>query len=452
MIKIPGIIFPFKFSKSEFIRHSFILFLGLVFAQSLSVILYPVFSRIYTPGQFGTFALFVSITGIMALLSSGVYEQAILLPREEKKALTLIALPLILTMVQCSLFFVLILLFKDFIANKLLNNAQIKPFLLLIPVSVLLNNVYTTFTFYANRRKHYSFISQSAINQGVGINISKLVFGTSNLANSGLILGRIIGQFTSAVQLVTQVVRKSASLRHEINYSPDSLKEVAVAYKNFPMFRMPLALMNTFSTALPVFVLNKYFTAFDAGQYSLAAGVLLTPVVLIVSAVSKVLNQNIIERMNSGVPVYAYIKRVLRIIMPVTAVLFIAFFFFSKIIFVFLFGNDWQEAGKIGGMLLPWVFMVLFATPFGFVPDMFFRQKKAMIIDAVYLVLRIISMAAGVLVQNIFLSIGLFVITGFAVLAYNLIWYLSLLKDNDHRKLTVDLSSISREHDFNDQN
>jgi O-antigen/teichoic acid export membrane protein len=180
--------------------------------------------------------------------------------------------------------------------------------------------------------------------------------------------------------------------------------------------------------------------------------VLLTPVVLIVSAVSKVLNQNIIERINSGVPVYAYIKRVLRIIMPVTAVLFIAFFFFSKIIFVFLFGNDWQEAGKIGGMLLPWVFMVLFATPFGFVPDMFFRQKKAMIIDAVYLVLRIISMAAGVLVQNIFLSIGLFVITGFAVLAYNLIWYLSLLKDNDHRKLTVDLSSISREHDFNDQN
>jgi len=49
--------------------------------------------------------------------------------------------------------------------------------------------------------------------------------------------------------------------------------------------------MNTFSTALPVFVLSKYFTAYDAGQYSLASGVMLTPIVLIVGSVSKVMNQ-----------------------------------------------------------------------------------------------------------------------------------------------------------------
>ena len=196
---------------------------------------------------------------------------------------------------------------------------------------------------------------------------------------------------------------------------------------------MPLALMNTFSTVLPVFVLSKYFTASDAGQYSLAAGVLLTPVTLLVGSVSKVLNQQIIEKINTKQPVLYYATHTLRILMPVTAVLFLIFFFFSEQVFVFLFGSEWREAGKIGGMLLPWVFLVLFATPFGFVPDMFFRQKKAMLIDAIYLALRLVALTIGVLNKSLMLAIGLFMMAGCIILSYNLIWYLSLLKDHDKR-------------------
>jgi O-antigen/teichoic acid export membrane protein len=438
LTKIIDNLFSFKVLKSEFVKHSFVLFLGLVFAQFLSVLLYPVFSRLYTPEQFGTFALFVSTTGILSLLSSGVYEQAILLPREDKKALALMALPLFLTLFQCSFFLLLFFLFSDFIADRLLNNTHIKPFLLLIPVSILLNNIYTTFTFYANRKKHYTFISQSTINQGLTTNILKLLLGTAKYMSTGLIFGRLTGQLTSAVQLVLQVIKKSDPVRKEMDLSRTFLKEVALIYKNFPAYRMPLALMNTFSTALPVFVLNKYFSPYDAGQYSLAAGVILTPVVLVVGSVSKVINQNIIERIHSGNPVHSYIARVLKIVMPIAAIFFIVFFFFSKSIFVFLFGSNWLEAGRMGSYILPWVFMVLFTTPFGFIPDIFFRQKKAMLIDALYLVMRIGSMAVGVVYKDVFLALGLFVLTGCTILTYNLIWYLSLLKNND-RKMKTDL-------------
>ncbi len=436
MAKITDSFFPPKYSGSEFIKHSLVLFLGSTLAQSLSVLLYPAFSRLFSPEQFGTYALFLSITGIMAFLSSGVYEQAILLPREDKDALTLLVLSLMLTLAQCLIFLITILFFGDYIAEKMLNNAQIKPFLLLVPVSIILNNIYAAFTFYANRRKYYAYISQSSINQGIGINISKLVFGLSGLTKSGLILGRIIGQFTAAVQLLVQVMRKSRITFQDIKAVRGNLKQVAVTYKNFPKFRMPLALMNTFSTALPILALSKYFTAWDAGQYSLAAGVMLTPVTLIVGSVSKVMNQKIIERVNARQPVLNYIIRALLTIMPVTAVLFFIFYFFSAPVFVFLFGADWQEAGRIGGLLLPWVFLVLFTTPFGFVPDMFFRQKKAMIIDALYLIMRLAALAIGILNKNIMLAIGLFVLSGCVILSYNLIWYLSLLKDHDKSIMT----------------
>lgn len=425
--------FSFKLSKSEFVRHSFVLFLGSAIAQSLSILLYPVFSRLFSPDQFGTFALFMSITSVLAFLASGVYEQAVLLPREEKDALSLVVLTLLLTLAQCMIFLILIFLFGDLIAERILNNSQIKPFLIWVPVSILLSNVYTVFSFYANRKKYYGIISQGSINQGAGINIAKLVFGLTGHTHIGLIFGRITGQFTAAVQITIQVIRKSLLTWQNVKSVKGNLRLVARMYRNFPRFRMPLALMNTFSTALPIFVLSKYFTASDAGQYSLAAGVLLTPVILLVGSVSRVMNQQIIERINAKQPVLHYALNTLRLIMPIIAVVFLIFFFFSEPVFVFLFGNEWREAGKMGSLLLPWVFLVLFATPFGFVPDMFFRQKKAMLIDALYLILRLIALTIGVLNKNVMLAVGLFIMAGCIILSYNLVWYISLLKDHDKR-------------------
>lgn len=433
MKKIFNRIIALNFFKSEFIKNSFTLFLGTTIAQLLSVLLYPVFSRIYTPEQFGTFALFTSITGILALMSSGVYELAIILPKEENKALSLLILVFILTFINCLFLVFIILLFKNFFAIRLFNNPQIEAFLVFIPLSVFFNNIYAAFSYYANRKKQYILISQSSINQGVGMNLSKLFFGLVNFTKGGLIIGKIIGQFSSAFQLFIQVSKKNGFNHGRIKQAYKYIKQVAVIYKNFPVFRLPHSLMNTFSTALPVFILNKYFTPHDAGQYTLAAGVLLTPVLLIVGSVSKVMNQKIIEKIHNKVPVFNEIIRMLRIMMPVIGVFFILLFFFSEIIFVFLFGKEWQDAGKIAGIILPWVFLVLFVSPFSFMPDIFYKQRKAMLIDMGYLFLRIMSMATGVYYKNYLLAVLLFVLSGCLVLSYCLLWYLSLLKK--HEKL-----------------
>jgi len=107
--------------------------------------------------------------------------------------MSLVALSLLLTTGQCMIFFIIFLFFRDFVAATILNNLQIKPFLLLIPVSIILSNVYTTLTFYANRRKYYSYISQGSINQGIGINLSKLLFAFTDLTRIGLIFEGLSG-------------------------------------------------------------------------------------------------------------------------------------------------------------------------------------------------------------------------------------------------------------------
>ena len=196
--------------------------------------------------------------------------------------------------------------------------------------------------------------------------------------------------------LVYQVVKKFSTDIRNIRLDISQVRQVAIIYKNFPIYRMPFSLMNTFSTSLPVFVLSKYFTLQDAGQYSLAVGVLLAPVALITGSVSKVLNQQIIEKMNKKVALSDSLFKILRLLMPLTGIVFLLFYFVSERVFVFLFGPEWQEAGKISGILLPWVYLVLFTSPISFVLDIHFRQRKALVIDTVYLILRIIAMAIGV--------------------------------------------------------
>ena len=80
---------------------------------------------------------------------------------------------------------------------------------------------------------------------------------------------------------------------------------------------------------------------------------------------------------------------------------------------------------------------MLFASPISFVLDIFFKQRKALIIEAVYLVLRIIAMAVGTYYNNMFLAIKLFVFSGCIVLTYNFIWYLSLLKNYDINRKSI---------------
>ena len=84
--------FILKVYNSELIKNSFVLFSGSVIAQALSVLMYPVLSRIYSPEQFGTFALFMSVTSVAAILGTGVYEQAIILPKSENQAWLLVLL------------------------------------------------------------------------------------------------------------------------------------------------------------------------------------------------------------------------------------------------------------------------------------------------------------------------------------------------------------------------
>ena len=63
-----------------------LLFSGTAAGQAIQVACIPLLTRLYSPEDFGTFALFVSIVSLLATISALRYEVAILLPRLESHA------------------------------------------------------------------------------------------------------------------------------------------------------------------------------------------------------------------------------------------------------------------------------------------------------------------------------------------------------------------------------
>ena len=82
--------------KSEFTRNVLTLMTGTTIAQAIPIVISPILTRIYTPEDFGLFALFIAITSVFGSIATGRYELAIMLPNKDENAINILALGLII--------------------------------------------------------------------------------------------------------------------------------------------------------------------------------------------------------------------------------------------------------------------------------------------------------------------------------------------------------------------
>ena len=78
--------------KSEFSRNVLTLMTGTTIAQAIPIAISPILTRIYTPEEFGVFALYLSIIMLFSSLVAGKYELSILIPKHDKNAKNLVLL------------------------------------------------------------------------------------------------------------------------------------------------------------------------------------------------------------------------------------------------------------------------------------------------------------------------------------------------------------------------
>jgi len=415
---------------SEFIRNSLTLLSGTTIAQAVTFLIYLILPRLYTPAEMGVFALFMNLVSVLSVFSTGRYELAIMLPAKDIDALRVSGISMIICFMVTALLAVLILIFNNLITN-MLGEPHLSFWLYFVPISFFLTGFTQTATLWANRNKSFRLIAQSTVCQGVSSSGIKLGLGFISAGSAGLLIGALIGQVATAFWLLIKTIGTLPAKFKAINiFDLQSMTALMKKYSVYPKYNMIHAFTNNFSGSLPVFLLTSAFSSTVVGYYSFAITIIFRPLNIFTNSIHQVLSQKLIEKHNKNEAIFPSVLSSLRHLAVITAIPFVVLFFVAPTVFSFLFGTAWYDAGVYVRILTPWLFLSGLTAPLSFIPEIFFKQGKAMIIDIVYLGFRLAGLYIGIQHNSITLGLLLFSLSGVIVLSYNIGWYLSLCKKN----------------------
>lgn len=395
--------------------YSSLLLSGSLVAQFIAFLAYPLLTRLYTPGQFGEFSVFLSISGILGILATGRFEYALMLPEKESEAVALRQIALWWS------FTFSIVCFAGLFGWGMAMHRTI-PGQHFIALYVFLAAVTQIFTFYQNRLKRYGKMAQVSVIQTSSTSVGKITFGATGFQNTGLIWGSLIGQFAACIAV------SSNFLKENLFTKPENIKELIKQYAVFPKYRMVQAFINSFSSNLPIFFITLYFSAQYAGYFALILGIGNKVTTVISSSLYQVLYRKFSEQKNRGVTTFPIFIKILLLLGCVCIIPAIPLYFYSDNVVAILFGKNWLEAGIYMRIMLPWLVLVFVSSPFAFIADVFSLQKKVLLIDIGHLATRILALFIGLWYHNVLLSVALYTAVSSAFLLFYLIWYIAVLK------------------------
>ncbi len=319
---------------------------GTAIAQTISLISIPILTRLFTPDEFGVFAVYFGISSLLASISGGRYELAIMLPKKDLNSYQILIISfwfVILTSIL-SLFF-LFIFFKPI--SILLEIQSYKYFIFLIPITVFLLGTYNILSQWLSRFKKFKDIAISNVSKNSTAVSSKIAAGLISLNVFGLVIGEIIGQFFSVLVLFLRNKKDASLKKYKIN--KQILKQEMKENRNFPFFSMPMAFLNSISVNILIYILTIIFNTTIVGLYTQANKVINYPLNFITSSFASVFYQKLTKTgRKSKLYLYSYLISfftALVILLPVV--------FWGEELFSFVLGKKWAFSGNIAKLIIP---------------------------------------------------------------------------------------------------
>lgn len=402
--------------KSEFSRNVLTLMTGTTIAQAIPIAISPILTRIYSPQDFGIFALFLAIVGFFSVVSSARYEQALLVPREDEDAINIFALGFLINIFISIFLFLVVAIFHEEITN-LFNNKEIGIWLWFAPLTVFFTGLFNLLTYWNNRKKHYANITKATIIKSIILALSQVAIGSIKSGAAGLVGGQILSSIFSNMRLAKALLNNKKLLKA---ISKESIINQAKKYTDFPKFQAPHAMLNNLSSSLPTFLFSTFFSIGIVGFYSLATRIVFAPLGILSNASAKVYNQRVSELYNNHEDAFSFTVRFLKSLAKKIILPLVVIGLFAPVIFAFVFGEEWREAGVYTQILIPWMTLNLLASTISFIPSLVGMQKKAFVLSVIQLFLVSIAFVFGIYFHNIYLALFLFCFTNSIVLLYNM--------------------------------
>jgi len=338
-----------KIFQKKFVRNVFIVASGAVGAQILSLLLYPIITRLYGPEAFGVLGTFTALTKIVIPIAALTYPVAIVLPKRDRNAKTIIKLSFIITIFMSLLSLIILFIYKQSIID-IFNLNDIGNLMLLIPIVIFFAWLMQITVQWVIRTNQFVINAKSEFYHSLIANLSKVGIGFFLPLASVLV---VITTFAKGIRalLILLFLRKNKTYKNDIDVNFDkekelSIKETAKKHYDFPLYRAPEELISTLSQNLPVLLLTSFFGPAAAGFYSIGRTVLSMPSRLIGKAIGDVFYPRITEAKHRGEDLNKLIKKATFALAGLGVFPFGLIILFGPFLFSFVFGDEWLRAGE----------------------------------------------------------------------------------------------------------
>ena len=406
----------------DFFRPVATLLTGTVLAQVLIYASRPVLTRLFTPDEFGVLSFYTGVIAVIASLSGGKFEDALMLPRDPQRAWSLAAASILLSCLAAVVLGALSV-FRH-VLQPLLSNPEAARFLILAPLSVVFVGVARTSDAWLTRTQHFVEVARGRVAHSAALVPAQLAGGIGKVGAVGLVGGLLLGQ---ATQSIYYGLRAIAAARSESLSIPSlrSIFDAAWRYRRFALFGAPGTALNTASVQLPALVLLFFFDASVLGNYGVGYAVLAVPMTLLGSAVAQVFYVRAAEAIRTG-QVTDLTESVFRRLVALGLFPILCVSISGPELFRFVFGSSWSDAGLYASYLSPWVFLVFISSPLSRLFDLLEKQKELLLFNVLLFVVRGSALLAGGKSDDAKIAILLFGVAGALMWLLHTGWTLHL--------------------------
>jgi O-antigen/teichoic acid export membrane protein len=398
---------------SKFIRNVSIITSGTAVAQLLIVAFTPIITRYYGPEAFGLLGTFLAVVAVVTPVAALSYPIAIVLPKEDSDAKGIAKLSSRIAIGIASVITLGLLVSGDWLLG-LLRLQTISSFILIIPLAMLFSARLQIAQQWLIRKKHFTITARVTVLNALILHSAITAIGFFKPIAAVLIVLSTVSILINFLMLVISV--KKADAQDHPRENPVSILsqwELAKKYYDFPMYRSPQILLNTFSSSLPVLMLAAFFGPTAAGFYALCERALSLPGALIGNSVFQVFYHRITEAAHRGENIAELIVKATIGLASVGFVPFALVVAFGPWLFGFAFGKEWVVSGEYARWLALWIYLNFINRPSVAAVPVLGLQKGLLIYEFFSTGTKVIALYTGfILFKDDKISIALFSIVG----------------------------------------
>ena len=407
--------------RRDFTKNTVMLIGSNLTAQIITVLFIPIITRMYAPGEFGNFALLVSLTTPIIAISNLRYAAAIMLTRTEQESNAAGLLCFLINAAVSLLTLILVYVLGEEI-SLLVGLHPDSAILYFAPIIVFILGMGRFLKTWVQRYKKFKQIAYSVVGSATTDRAVTIVLGFIGYSTAvGLLIGRVCGGLIVVSILMPAFFRncvgKISNLRTTLGYIPSVMKR----YAGFPKYSW-VSLLQQLSLVSPALLLGGYFSPEIVGFYMLAYRVLIEPTVIVGEAIARTFYEQAAADFRAGRPIGPLVIKLVDYLLQLFVVPILIVTLVAPDLFQLVFGEEWRRAGELMQFMLPMFLVHFLVQPLMVLFNVLERHREWSAFAFLNFITTLCTLTAGGVMQSETLAILMYSCVSATVLLLQIFW------------------------------